>query len=91
MTIDEKRRIIREGIASRLDYNCEGCMPKAMSCIHPCEYQYDYTDKILLYQDSMGIAIIEELPSVWNNKGEMMSALDYKKKLFTHPLIEEEK
>jgi len=38
---------LREEIAKTLDYNCVGCMPKGMSCIHPCEYQYDYADRIL--------------------------------------------
>lgn len=55
MTIQEE---IREGMAIRLDYNCEGCtLPDTISCTHPCKQQYMIADEQRSYLHSQGLRL----------------------------------
>ncbi|KKL60099.1 hypothetical protein LCGC14_2208740, partial [marine sediment metagenome] len=65
-----KQEKIREGTASRIEYECGGCL---IACVdstkHPCYQQYNDADNILRFQRDMGVVIIDrdrELPSVFN-------------------------
>ena len=44
------------------------------------------TYQLLNYLKSHGVKFVE-LPSIWNGKGEVMSALEYKKKLIIEEII----
>lgn len=49
---------IREGMATRLDYNCEGCtLPETFACVHPCEQQYMVADELIKYLNSHDVVI----------------------------------
>lgn len=83
----DKREEIREGIHERvgnalIEIGCGGggCPKAEMQAI---EAQGVCVDEILKYLDSMKVVMIADtpLPSAWNTKGELMTALIYKQKL----------
>lgn len=93
-----KQEEIREGIAE-LDKLCPlgnggECPPDNAKC-KKCAYKFQTADVILSYLHSKDVAIkvAESLPSAFDIDDEVISAIEYKKKLvgysLTEPLIKE--
>ena len=61
---------------------------RCMACWE--EYIEDLIFRLTTKQSSQGVVIKRELPSIFDTNENMISALEYKKKLYFEPLVEEE-
>lgn len=78
---------IREGLTLLMSecYSKEGSACR----LHPVFQPQKFLNKMFPYLHSEGARIVGELPSIFNGKGEVMSAMAYKKKLVFESLMEE--
>jgi len=90
-----KQEEIREGIRESILRSCDSEDCGNIPCDATCPYLNKLVDDRLHRLHSQGVVlrVEKELPSVFNGKGDVTSALEYKKKLagygFFEALIEE--